>query len=99
MLDEAAEEMTAAATWYEQRRPGLGDRFLDAVEATVQFIREAPLAGSLVPLPDLTVPVRRQPVPGFPFVINYITEPALSVVAVAHTSRRPGYWRARLGRR
>lgn len=33
----------------------------------------------------------------FPYVIIYEEEPArLHVLAVAHTSRRPGYWRSRL---
>ena len=90
--------MSATAAWYERRRPGLGDRFLDGVEATIQRIREAPLAGALIPLRRLTISVRRQPVPGFPFIVAYVVEPALVVVAIAHTSRRPGYWRARLGR-
>jgi hypothetical protein len=31
LLPEAAEEMAEAAAFYEQRRPGLGDRFLDLV--------------------------------------------------------------------
>lgn len=52
-----------------------------------------------MPLEGLPVPVRRQLVPGFPFAVVYVTEPALTVVAIAHTSRRPDYWRMRIGRR
>jgi hypothetical protein len=34
---------------------------------------------------------------GFPFIVVYRTVPAgIQVIAIAHTSRRPGYWRKRL---
>jgi toxin ParE1/3/4 len=95
LLREAAGEMTSAAAWYEERREGLGDRFLDVVRATILRVGEAPLASAPWPVPRLPIVVRRRPVPGFPFFIVYATEPATVVIAVAHMRRRPGYWRAR----
>jgi hypothetical protein len=98
LLREALDEMTEAAAWYEERREGLGERFLDIVQSTLRRIDDAPLTGA----PwrqgkSRSVAVRRYPVPGFPFVVVYVTEPALVVIAIAHTRRRAGYWRSRIG--
>ena len=35
---EALDEYRAAAQWYEARRPGLGDVFMDAVDAAIESI-------------------------------------------------------------
>jgi len=32
----------------------------------------------------------------FPFSIIYLDDDVLSIVAVAHSKRKPGYWKARL---
>lgn len=39
---EADEELEAAALWYEQRQPGLGDDFLDQFERTLRRIVAEP---------------------------------------------------------
>lgn len=97
LLREALDEMTEAAVWYEERREGLGERFLDIVQATLRRIAEAPLTGAPWRQGRIrSVSVRRAPVPGFPFVIVYVTEPEMVVIAVAHTRRRAGYWRSRI---
>jgi len=50
----------------------------------------APLAGEF----------RKRIVPGFPYNIIYrVWEDYIYLVAVAHHSRRPGYWRERADRR
>jgi plasmid stabilization system protein ParE len=88
--------MAEAAGWYEMHRAGLGTEFLNAVDAAVVRIAEAPRLGSLVPgVSDQTI--RRKAVPRFPYHVVY-TELAdrLQIVAVAHDRRRPGYW---VGRR
>lgn len=96
-LPEAAAEMSEAAAFYERRRPGLGERFLDLVEATVRRIEDAPLAGSPWPAKRTrVVDAHRWMLPGFPFAVVYVTMPEVVVVAIAHTKRRPGYWLPRL---
>ncbi|GAC1531202.1 MAG: hypothetical protein NVS3B12_06820 [Acidimicrobiales bacterium] len=35
---EAAAEFADAAAWYEEHRPELGERFIGAVEATIEFL-------------------------------------------------------------
>ncbi len=39
---EAESDLAEAFEWYEQRRPGLGERLLLSVEATLVAIQETP---------------------------------------------------------
>jgi plasmid stabilization system protein ParE len=58
---EASAELEDAALWYESQRPGLGEEFLQAVDATLQRIAQWPKIGRQVPdLPD-DVPARKAP--------------------------------------
>jgi plasmid stabilization system protein ParE len=93
-LRAASDEMAEAAAWYEEQRPGIGERFLSRVQQAVGRIEAFPKIGAPWSLrhPD----VRKHAVTGFPYYIIYVTEPALTVIAVAHMKRRPGYWRSRL---
>lgn len=89
-LEEAAEDLEETIAWYERRHRGLGARFHRCVEQLLARLAEAPLLGRPVHT------ARRVPVPGFPFVVVYrIVDGDLWIVAVAHTRRRPGYWRGR----
>jgi toxin ParE1/3/4 len=89
----AAEELGSAVLWYETRRSGLGGEFYDAVTRTLERIRSHPEIGT----PRGTrIPHRRLQVVGFPYTIVYrVRDHDIYVVAVAHTSRRPGYWKDR----
>lgn len=93
---DAAEEVEAAAVWYEARREGLGLRFFEAVEQIEHLIADHPQSGAPVIGRDTPSGVRRHALPGFPFGVVYVTVPTLVIVAVAHAKRRPGYWRERL---
>lgn len=46
---DAELDITNAAIWYEQRSPGLGFQFLDAVDETLESVFEAPLRGEEPP--------------------------------------------------
>ena len=86
----ASAELAEAVRWYEDRRPGWGRRLFDAVVQAATVIESYPDAGS--PRPGHKA-ARQLKVRGFPYVIAYRIRPQdLYVVAVAHTSRRPGYW-------
>jgi len=88
---DAELEYTEAISFYESRMVGLGRSFAAAVERTVSLIREHPDAG-----PPAGVNRRRWLVSRFPYSIVYRLEPeSVVIVAVAHQSRRPGYWRRR----
>jgi Plasmid stabilisation system protein. len=39
---EAEADINEAYVWYEGRSVGLGDRFLDAVEETIELVRDSP---------------------------------------------------------
>jgi toxin ParE1/3/4 len=63
------------------------------VESALSAIIEMPMAWPLYEDPTRRYLLRR-----FPYAIIYVvTDDALMVLAIAHTSRRPGYWRHRLG--
>jgi hypothetical protein len=104
--NEAQEELEAASAWYEERRAGLGREFLSCVRDTYDRIERDPKAWARVPeiedylertLSTLAVEgVRRCLVRRFPYAVVYVeltTE--IRIVAVAHTSREPGYWKSR----
>jgi plasmid stabilization system protein ParE len=93
---EASHELEAAALWYEAHRSGLGMTFLAAVDRTVDHRATWPDAGTLVPGVPAHLEVRQMPVVRFPYRVAYLVAPReLRVLAVAHTRRRPGYWRSR----
>jgi plasmid stabilization system protein ParE len=88
---DAEAELVDAAEYYEARRPGLGKAFAGEVARTISLIREYPDAGSPVGASR-----RRMLVGRFPYAIVYRRDPdSVVIVAVAHQSRRPGYWRGR----
>ena len=90
----ASDELTEAIRWYETRRSGLGGDFYDAVVHAIDLIRTHPEIGTAR---TGRLPSRQLRVTGFPYNVVYrIRENDISVVAVAHTSRRPGYWKDRL---
>ena len=90
-LPEAREELGTATAYYDGESPGLGDRFLGSVEQVVNRIAAFPEQGSPFLGGTRRVVLRR-----FPFSVVYLQEAErVLVVAVAHTSRRPGYWRDR----
>lgn len=88
---EADAELEEASLFYESRMPSLGKVFAAEVESTISLIREFPEAGS-----PLGATHRRVLVARFPYSVIYRQYPDLIVVvAIAHRSRRPGYWRRR----
>jgi toxin ParE1/3/4 len=92
---EARAEMSESFDFYESRLGGLGVKFLSAVEQTVERISTHPDAGGPV-----AGEFRKRIVPGFPYNIIYrVWEDYIYLLAVAHHSRRPGFWRERSDRR
>ena len=96
ILEEAAEEAVEAVAWYEQEHPGLGIEFDHAVNAALDLLED-----EVIPLTNLpgiagAIGVKRLVLRRFPFDI-VVRESAdeIIVIAIAHHSRRPGYWRNR----
>ncbi len=88
----AAAELIESARFYDRHRSKLGDEFLSAVGAVQELIRTHPQLGRLGILGTLSFRTRR-----FPYRVVYELQPdRIWIVAVAHLSRRPGYWARRL---
>ncbi len=92
---QAREEFLSAVSRYQAEVPGLGARFIAEVERCIGVLLEAPQIGSPV-----SRKLRRFALnDNFPFSIVYsIQGDTLFVIAVAHASRRPGYWKRRAKR-
>ena len=90
----ALEEIDEAAHWYDQQRQGTGEDLVDAVKQALDTLAQHPELGPVV---IRSRRVRRLPIRRFPYQIVYQLHPdALNIIAFAHTSRRPSYWRNRL---
>lgn len=93
VVPRAEGEIAEATDWYEARRAGLGRRFLDDIDGVLGAIAERPMR---FPRWQEDARYQRALFPRFPYVVFFATESAsriVTVVAVAHTSRRPGYWK------
>jgi len=88
----ARREFLIEVDYYNNEGPGLGARFTAAVEEATARAVAFPLAGS--PYAEGT---RRVLLKDFPFSIVYRpTTEGIIVFALAHQSRLPGYWQARI---
>jgi toxin ParE1/3/4 len=96
-VDPAAEEeLRATVAWYEMQRRGLGTRFFTEVGQVLDLILRHPGIGSPVPRVRAEYGTRRVPLRRFPYFVVYREQgEEIQVVAVAHASRKPGYWRHR----
>ena len=89
---EAARDIDEAYGWYELRRVGLGEDFLDSVDACIQAIRREPEMHAEVHENDRRGLVRR-----FPYAAFYeYTDEVVTVYCVFHVARDSHKWRARL---
>lgn len=90
---EAADaELSEAVAYYDDKAPGLGDRFLTEVKAATRAIEQYP---EIAPVIDDDV--RAKVLGRFPYSLMYVVEAQeLYIVAVAHQRKRPGYWADRI---
>jgi hypothetical protein len=98
ILEAAAQEAAEAAAWYEGQRPGLGRDFQRAIDAALDLLEDE--AVPLVPASGAAgrSGLKRLILRRFPFnIVVRETRDELILIAFAHQSRRPGYWRRRIG--
>lgn len=87
----ALREVEDAQAWYEERSLLAASAFLRELSTAIRRIREAPGR-----YPAGEIGTRRIRFERFPFTVYYRTEPdTITIVAVAHQKRRPGYWSSR----
>ncbi len=93
---EAAEELLAASSWYENERSGLGGDLLRSIYEAVDEIGKRPETFPLAPMVPESIRVRRALVRRFPYAVVFLElADEIRVLAIAHSSRKPGYWRER----
>ena len=75
---EAEQDLTDAAAWYEEQRPGLGRQLIDEAQVLLSAIAERPLAYHVVHRATRRALLRR-----FPFGVFYLVEPFRSSSSVS----------------
>jgi plasmid stabilization system protein ParE len=89
---EALEEYEKAAQYYAMQQSGLDLRFIGSVENAIDLILDDPLRWR-----PFDEDVRRCLTHVFPYGVLYtIEQDYVLIVAVAHCSREPGYWKRRI---
>jgi toxin ParE1/3/4 len=93
LASEAEHELVAAAKYYTaQANLELGEAFLSEFERSALLLAEYPSIGTRWRGTTRRLPLRR-----FPYTVVYVVRNAeIRIIAVAHQSRRPGYWRGRV---
>jgi len=91
--EEAAAEYDAAFEWYLERSPDAALEFDAEVDRGLKQIIQAPRRWSAG-----SYSTRRFLLRKFPFILIYRERESadIQIVAVAHTSRKPEYWKSRL---
>lgn len=84
--------MREAYRWYEDRRPGLGDDFMEAIEAVFDRLSSMPEVHQVI-----HKDVRRALSQRFPYGIYYrVLEDRVEVIAIQHSKRDPSRWQSRV---
>lgn len=91
----ASKDYLESARWYRRKSTRAALRFVTAVDAALQRAAAEPYRWPKVDDKFRWITVER-----FPYVLYYqiVTEETVVVLAIAHTSRRPGYWKRRAKR-
>jgi plasmid stabilization system protein ParE len=88
----AKKDFREATAWYRARNTEVADRFVTSVARTLELLRQFPLTGGFVPGVD-DPEIRRMPVHSFPYHVVFVRlADRISVLAIAHDRRKPGYW-------
>jgi len=92
LSSEAEQDLVEGAQFYaREANEELGHAFISEFERSATLLRERPRLGAL-----WRGPVRRFPLRRFPYsIVYYLSESEVRVLAVAHQSRKPGFWRDR----
>ena len=92
----AEEEIGRYGGQYRDESERVAERFFDEVSASLELLSQYPQIDEIVPGARVRRTARRVPLRHFPFFIVYRDLPDyVEIMALAHTSRRPNYWRDR----
>lgn len=90
ILDAAKTDIRNAFDWYEQKQPGLGKRFIQAVRAKFRYIQHNPFAA-----PMRYGEMRCAVIDVFPYMVHFTVDEhhhRVIVAAVFHTALNPSKW-------
>jgi len=88
---EAEQELAEAHAWYDERSQTAAEAFALEIDHALRSIRQAPLRWPLALRGARAFVLDR-----FPYTVFYrVAADHVVITAVAHQSRRPGYWRHR----
>lgn len=92
LASDAEHELIESAKYYAQEaNVELGQAFLSEFERSIELLLQHPKFGAVWRGVTRRLPLRR-----FPYSIVYeLREDEVRVIAVAHQSRRPGFWAGR----
>jgi toxin ParE1/3/4 len=86
-------EADAATAFYYRRNRQSSDEFLNGLANISDEIQKAPDRWPF----EVGTTAQRHQMGKFPFTVFYLNNlHEVFILAVAHTSRRPGYWRTRI---
>jgi plasmid stabilization system protein ParE len=89
---DAREEFREAIRWYRVRSTIASTEFRTTVMTAIREAAQAPQRWS-----KYLHGTRRFALHRFPFSVIYLDDPDLvTIVAVAHSKRKPGYWKHRI---
>ena len=93
----ARDELRAAIRYGEADRPGRGARLEAAVSRVLRRLLRFPESAPRWPRLQSSFEIRRAVVKRHPYLVIYaVLSDHLVIIAIAHTSKRPGYWRRRI---
>lgn len=88
---EVENDLRDALDYYNLQREGLGDEFLLAVEATINYIQRQPLH-----FQKLNRNTRKANIHRFPFAVYYIFfQDKVLISSIIHSKRSPSVWKKR----
>jgi len=88
---EAEADLAKACTWFNKKRPGLGNEFLLDAESTFGRLEEMPTLGVAG-----YRAVRRCKLRRFQYVVYYrVQDRFVQIIGVVHGKRHPRIWRSR----
>lgn len=92
LLPVAEKELQDAAQFYNDDRPGFGDQLIEEFEVLMERLGRHPESG-----PRISRRLRTAHLNDFRYSVIYrVEDEEILVVAVAHQSRKPGYWKGRI---
>lgn len=92
LSDEAEADADDAIDWYiGEGAPAAADDFLNELDHALELLHTNPEMGKSGPHQTHILPLH-----SFPYSLVYRSQPnTLRVIAIAHHSRRPGFWAGR----